>query len=541
MLNKKYAGQTFADISKDIESKYKERYDRISLKGLNAEMGKLQKEQEYTKEKMALEESIRNPQQGGKEAQMQSPEMGVPQMDTNQGVVPQMPQQDTGTFNRAASQQYNEKFANGGEMNSYLTGGEMALASSLLGSGGGNSGGGMGSGLLRLAPTITKGILLRNLEQEDPFSRRFVNTSELDNLRQRVNVRPQQTTFRDIDMSQIERGINEQGQSFTQANRQASAGNAASFLANEQANAANRMRAIGQARMQGQQMSQKTQAMNAQERARLDNISMSTQQTNAQLAMQQAQARVQGRAQNVGLANQYDMIDMQNRQAYNSMRMQLISGIGDDIGNMGREAQQSRMVGMAHGYNYNPWTGQYNWIGGDKDTNDSLNGGMINSIRQKRYANGGLMQDGPGKGKVVVKTPSGGTGMDVGKNPNYIYSDANVEGVGGVQRFIPAYSFQGQDAKQQEQKVLAQGKKDAFEKDRSNFWEQYKTNKVDTTMYSVTPDGQVILNKGNVLLGNIDKAEYKKQAKKGKEVYQYRTNQNAYGGRIKSVINKRKK
>ena len=54
-LPSKYKGKTFADVANEINAKYQDRYDPISLNGLNSEMGQLKEAQEQ--ERMMQEQA----------------------------------------------------------------------------------------------------------------------------------------------------------------------------------------------------------------------------------------------------------------------------------------------------------------------------------------------------------------------------------------------------------------------------------------------------------------------------------------------------
>jgi hypothetical protein len=127
-----FKGKTFGQISKDIEAKYKDRFDPISKRGLMAEMGALKEQQEYQKAKtearQMLEQQMQqaqqiNPMQDSMEqpmdASMVNPmeqQMGTPIESSNQGISPEMLPQDNTNFQHAASQSYNQQFAYGGNM-----------------------------------------------------------------------------------------------------------------------------------------------------------------------------------------------------------------------------------------------------------------------------------------------------------------------------------------------------------------------------------------------------------------------------------------
>jgi hypothetical protein len=153
-------------------------------------------------------------------------------------------------------------------------------------------------------------------------------------------VSPRQTLFSNVDVSQLERGITNQARGFTGSNLNVSGGNAGMFLANELANQGNVMNAIANARMQAQQQDRQTQAMNAQEQARID-----------QFLQGQAGMRQQAQAQNIGIGMQMADLDARNAGAFASNRMSGIQALGQNIGNIGKESDQMKMVANALGYN----------------------------------------------------------------------------------------------------------------------------------------------------------------------------------------------
>jgi hypothetical protein len=450
LLTDKYKGKAFGEIAKDIQAKYKDRFDPISKKGLMAEMSALKEQQEYQKAKMEAKEMLDQVLQQQKMAQQQAmmgqdpmqqdmgmqqdpnmqPQMGMEQPQqmgqppvSNMGISPEMPQQDMGNFQRAASQSYNEQFAYGGTMDYYGGGfmgqnnntnfGQTSPEINLANYGNArfatpsfnqtptkfsfapqaqsprqqNSQVDLTSFLKRpdLNLSVTTPGLRKQLQSqefnrninntnnsqqqlsqnqgvnplryaplasnlyniisarkakpiEDDLRRMGYDTSIDDTLATRVN--PRQTQFSNVDMSQIERGITDQARGFTGANLNASGGNSGQFMANELANQGNVMNAIANARMQAQGQDRQTQAMNAQEQARIDQF---RQGQYGQLA------GIQG--QNINIGTQLADLNARNLGAFNTNRSAQIAGLASNIGNIGKEEDQMDMIANTLGYN----------------------------------------------------------------------------------------------------------------------------------------------------------------------------------------------
>ena len=451
-----FKGKSFGEISKNIESKYKDRFDPISRRGLMAEMGALRDEQEFQRDKQQAREQLQQmltQQQPQGNPAMQDPmmqqqmgqQMMTPEISaSNQGVAPELPQEDMGNFAHAASQSYNQKFGKGGQMQ-YFNGGpfdrnrfttgvmapQVGLSQFTNVLGGGNlmnptpvqqsiqptlqpvtqqntvrpqvastpqganfnilpNDAGVGNisrvqegiqvnrpnipvtSFQAQLPSIRQGLeqsILNNNSQSigtqgmNPLrfaplaanlfgilsARRAPSTqSQLRGMgfRDRVdeslaNVStPRQTQFGNVDMSQIERGIQQQARGFSGANLNVSGGQSGQFLANELANQSNVMNAIAQARMQQQQMDRQTQQLNAQEQARIDAF-----------GQQQAMQRAGLQAQNVGMGMQMADLDARNEGAFNATRLSGLQALGQSVGNIGRESDQMTMLANALGYN----------------------------------------------------------------------------------------------------------------------------------------------------------------------------------------------
>lgn len=386
ILSDKNKGKSFADISKSIQSKYADRFDPISQKGLMAEMNTLKEEQEYKKAKMEIEEQLRqqlNPQQPSQE---QFNPMGQEQIQppiNNMGAGIDMPQQGQDTnFNREASQSYNQEFAYGGKMK-YGGGGPFDSINELPSSGieskmfneflnksflnqqpglniqapnvditpsfsqavqfpTKNNTGDAQSNSMRYAPMAAN--IYSMLSARKPTSNMAkmqnmgYNTSVDPSLATRVQ--PRQTQFSNIDFNPIERGIQDQGRGFTANNINVSSGNAGAFRSNELANTSNMMKAISNARMQQGQSNQQTQAMNAQEQARVDGF---RQNQNQMLA------GIQGSNMQMGM--QLADLDARNLGAFNNMKNANITGLATNLGAMGKESDRMKMISKALGYN----------------------------------------------------------------------------------------------------------------------------------------------------------------------------------------------
>jgi hypothetical protein len=154
-----------------------------------------------------------------------------------------------------------------------------------------------------------------------------------------TRIAPRQTQFSNVDMSQIERGITDQARGFTGSNVNMSGGQSGNFMANELANQSNVMNAIANARAQAQMQNQQVRGMNAQEQARVD-----------AMMQQQAMQRAGLQGQNIGLGMQMADFDARNLGAFNTNRMAQITGLSQNIGNIGKESDQMRMLANMYGY-----------------------------------------------------------------------------------------------------------------------------------------------------------------------------------------------
>lgn len=311
-LPDKYKGQSFADISEDIQDKYKDRFDPISQRGLMSEMNMVREEQEYQKAKLQIKEDLNQIMQAPPQEQQEFPPVAF---GGNQGVNPQLPQgQDTGNFQHSASQSYNQQFADGGELDLER------------------------NNPLRYAPLAGNVFNLLSARKAPPVQLGMNRTSVDEGLA--TGVAPRQTQFSNIDFSPIERGINQQARGFTGQNLNVSGGNAGAFMANELGNQGNVMNAISQARIQQQQGDQRTQALNAQEQARIDQFKQGQNQTRAGI-----------QAQNIGLDLQMGDINARNLGAFNTAKSANINALFSGLGDIGKEADMAKMIGSAMGYN----------------------------------------------------------------------------------------------------------------------------------------------------------------------------------------------
>lgn len=393
-LSDQYKGKTFGEISKIIQDKYKDRNDPISNRGRMAEMNALRGEQELLKAKQEVQQQLQQAMQAAQQpaptqmqGQMQAP-MDLPTMD-NQSALPQF-QMDQ-PQGHAASASYNEQFGDGGRFRDLiewtpsftptpttfsfapqtstenLRNNTTADPSALLQKR--NPFGGVekvvtqmqnavkqkglaqmaqkgetpiGNNPLRYAPLL--GNVLGLLTAKKPESNKAkmeamgYQTKLDENLLSKVT--PRQTQFGNVDVSQLERGITNAGRGFTLNNLNASGGNAGAFLSNELANQGNIMNAIANARMQAQQQDRQTQAMNAQEQARIDQF----------LQAQQA-GRQQAQQANIGIGMQLADLDARDLGAFNTNKAAQMAGLFTNLGNIGKESDQMKMISNALGYN----------------------------------------------------------------------------------------------------------------------------------------------------------------------------------------------
>lgn len=336
-LPNKYKGKSFADISKDIQKNYADRYDAISQRGLMSEMNSLREEQEYQRAKQQIKETLNALLTAPQQDPTQVPQQVAPQVSANnQGVqVQPTTQQPNTAFNHAASQTYNQQFANGGWIEADQYRPEPLNMDVITNS---NGIAPQGNNILRYAPLAGNVFNILTARRPNPVQNNLSRTSVNEGLA--TKVQPRQTQFNNIDFSPIERGINQQARSFTGNNLNVSGGNAGAFVANELANQTNVMNAIAQARMQQQQANQQTQVMNAQEQARIDQFKQ---------AQNTQQAQIQ--AQNIGLEMQMEDLNARDLGAYNTARSSNINALFSNLGEIGREQDMMNMIANTMGYN----------------------------------------------------------------------------------------------------------------------------------------------------------------------------------------------
>ena len=404
----KYKGKSFAEVAKNLQATYKDRHDPISLRGLNKDMSDLQEYQDYTKQKLELEQQTQamldNPQGMQQQEQPAQPQMQAPQMQRNSPQV-NLPQEQQGTFQREASSDYNNKFDRGGPMDkiqglgsnfglsdqismvdpSQVQGVNMSQNERSQNNIFGNMNmGAIGLGL-QAAPILGNIAQLASLKRAPVEQARTIDTSGLTSAID--NFKPRENRFDKVDLNQIERGINEASGRFTQNNINASNGNAGAFASNELANQSNLYRAVGDARLKGQAQDQQTAQLNAADRARVDSM-------NLQKATASSSIGAQGEMFNAKMEAQNDMNNLQNTAAFEGQRANLwgdmfsnIAGIGTSMFNADRS---QTMTG-------------YGILGGFKGGQNAM-GGKMNS-----YADGGMMGDCGGPGQPPCDSVIGDT------------------------------------------------------------------------------------------------------------------------------------
>lgn len=410
-LADKYKGKTFGEISKDIESKYKDRFDPISKRGMMAEMETLREQQEYVKEKQAIREQIQqqiaqakmmqeNPEMAQQMAmeqemqqqqmqqqqmqQMQQPEMG---MTSNEGVgINPMEQPDLG---HSASQSYNQQFGYGGQMN-YSGGGPFKSITTAPDSG--------NISLARQSPLNTVPSFNRNINDVPNMGfQNFLNTTAKNQV---------EGSMKNYNQGQ------EQGQNFQGINPMRFAplaGNIASLaMARKPSSIKSDMEKMGyktsidenignvaprqtqfsnidysglergiqnqargfsatNANMSGgnagmfmaNELGNQGNVMNAITQARMQQQTgnRQTQQMNAQeqarvdsMRQQQAGMRAGIQGQNMQMGMNLANIDAQNTGAFNNFRIANIMGLADNIGNIGRESDMMKSIASGAGY-----------------------------------------------------------------------------------------------------------------------------------------------------------------------------------------------
>lgn len=374
-LSEKFKGKPFGEIAKIIESKYKDRFDPISTRGKMAEMQTLRDEQEYLKQKMEIQENLKNVLAQARQPQQAQPQqMQTPMMSSNEGVGVPVQQDNQGAYAYAASQSYNEQFGYGGTMD-YGDGGLIDFGMNKFGT----PDFGSTPTTFSFSPQknpVASTVPLAQYQGVQPGDLRSDNKSEQINplryapllsniynivatrkpkstastlagmgVRTQIDesltnqVQPRQTQFNNIDFSNLERGTTNQARGFTGTNMNVSGGNAGQFVANELANQGNIMNAIAQARLAQQQGDQQRAQLNAAEQARID-----------QLLMAQAGQQQQVQAQNIGIGIQMADLDARNQGAATQNRLANIAGLTSKLGAIGKEEDQMKMIANALGY-----------------------------------------------------------------------------------------------------------------------------------------------------------------------------------------------
>lgn len=330
MTSKQKETKTFADISKDIQKKYKDRYDPISLKGLTSEMERLRDLQEEVKTQMepkiSPEEATQQFFNGGpfdkitigrNSGYSSFPEFTLPNIKPDFGINANIKPFGTDPT----------------KMNERTYGVSPTDNPEVVPTGT------YGRDPLMYASALGPLAALMMNKKTDPIDRgaagRFVSTGAAGV----GDGTGRQTEFKDVSMSPIERALAEQGRGFSGMNAQVSGGNAGQFLSNELANQVNILGQQGQAKLGQQQMNTQIAGMNAQEQARIDQIKMQNQARN-----------MQAEQVNAGLALQYDEIDAMNEGAYRTNQSNAVQGIFQNLGTIGKENTQGNIILKALGY-----------------------------------------------------------------------------------------------------------------------------------------------------------------------------------------------
>lgn len=338
--------KTFADLSKDIQKKYKDRYDTISVKGLMTEMERLREMQEGIKSSMqdtAVQEATEQFFNGGlfnKKGIIVNNNpplfnfLGSAEGGRNSSmIIPDVPNRVAPSFNVNAnieawgndSKKMNERTYSASSLNN--TNDISAQEESY------------GRDPLMYASALGPIAALLMNKKTDPIDRsaagRFVSTGTAGV----GTASPRQTEFKEMSMSPLERALMEQSRGFTGMNAQVSGGNAGMFLANELANQSNLMGARSNAALAQQQANMQVAGMNAQEQARID-----------QMKMQDQQMRQRAEQVNAQLALQYDEIDAMNEGAFRTNQANAVQSIFQNLGTIGKENTQGNIILKALGY-----------------------------------------------------------------------------------------------------------------------------------------------------------------------------------------------
>ena len=369
-------GKTFAEISKQIHETYKDRFDPISMRGFKAEMKNLREAQEKVKMKNAQTQQAYMMQQLTHGGMIHSTDPNDPlgeYANTRTGEHRSLGQvqEDGGDFTDTFYQDpsydklndFDQTMANYFKNNPVpVSGAKVSTADptninpnldnniSVLGPKG------------TLSPEVAAGMRESELIQKGITAQHNVDGGQdiksgkfnplrlapiLTNLigmatagkaevetPEQITAMANQQMFKDIDLSGIKRDIAEQGRGFTRNNLSASGGNAGQFLSNELASQLNQMRALSNAGIQAQSANQQTDVLRAQEQARVDQFNAGIQSTNANARMQTKDINARNRAANQGI------------------KSSMLSQLGTDIGNIGKEEQMHQMaIGASGGYN----------------------------------------------------------------------------------------------------------------------------------------------------------------------------------------------
>ena len=335
--------KSFADISKHIESKYKDRYDVISMNGLKTEMQRLRDMQETMKAEQVQVSQQQTTEQffnGGFMNDRGTKSTAQPPLFNMLGSVPAT--SDISGMRPTASMERKPDFSLNANVDPFspksmddrVYGVPASKESSTP-----DTQEQYGRDPLMYASALGPLAALMMNKKTPKIDRsganRFVSTGKSGV----GNANPRQTEFQEVSMSPIERALSERARGFSGANAQVSGGNAGSFMANELANQVNVLGAQGQASLGQQQMNTQIAGMNAGEQGRIDQFKS------------QNLARTQQAEQiNASLALQYDDIDDRNEGAFRTNQSNAVQGIFQNLGTIGKENTQNNIILKALGY-----------------------------------------------------------------------------------------------------------------------------------------------------------------------------------------------
>lgn len=397
--NKNQYGKSFADLAGEIDTKYSERYDPISMRGLKSEMTDLKDAQEVAR--AAKHESEAKASNLGKILAFGGPTDPNDPLgeyaDTRTGEHRSLGQvqEDDGDFTDTFYQDpeydrvsgFDKTMANYFKNNPVpVSGAKVSTAPptninpnlddniSVLGAKGTLSP--EEAAGMKKSELLQQGITAQHNadgEQEggfnfDPTALRYapVVTNALNLLGKKPEVETPhlnkatttQSRFDKVDMSALERGITERGRAFTRANLSASGGNASGFLSNELASQINQLRATGEARLQASAQDTEIDKLNAAEQARVDSFDANIQSENNRMKFAT------------------DDVNARNLAASQNIKSSALAQIGTDLGNIGREAFLTDQVAAGSGYKYNRKTKKF--------TKDFKYGGYLLSKMKKK-------------------------------------------------------------------------------------------------------------------------------------------------------------